>query len=404
MATTSFLYHMQGLVGYRHLATWYRGGAAYHAVELREDQRRCRNCGAGRAELVLEGRFERTFRALPSGRKKQYIVLRGHEQRCRRCQAKRREPIRFANGKSRHTKAFERLVVELCRIATIKHVARWLGMSWTVVKEIFKDNLRKRLKRRSLRKVRYIAVDEFEFGIRQKFVTLVLDLETGEVLHVAKGRDSEALAVFLRRLKRAGAKLQAIAMDMWPAYLLAARQAAPGIPVVHDRYHVVAKANDAIDEARRQICHRLKGEQHKIVKGTRFLLLRAGERLDNDQVTRLERLKTLNEPLFVAYLLKEELRLLWSLPSKKKAKRFLNSWIKRALASGLRPFIKLTKTLRRHRKAILAYYNHRISTGPLEGLNTKIKLLKRQAFGFRDFDYFRLRVAFIHEATPAFPG
>jgi len=145
MATTSFLYHTQGLASYRHVTTRYRGGAAYHVVELREDQRGCRNCGAGPEELVLEGRFERTFRALPTGRRKQYIVLLGHEQRCRRCQQKRREPIRFAKGKSRNTKAFERLVVELCQIATIKHVALWLGMSWTVVKEIFKENLRKRL-------------------------------------------------------------------------------------------------------------------------------------------------------------------------------------------------------------------------------------------------------------------
>ena len=404
MATTSFVYHTFGIRGYQHHRTEYREGSVFHHIELRDDKRRCRGCGAHRHELTLEGRFERTFRALPVGRRRQYIVLHGHEQKCRRCGKKLREPISFAEGKSRYIRAFERFVVDLCRIATIKHVANFLGVGWSLVKEIFKRYLRHKLKRRSLRRVRYIAVDEISIHTGQQFMTVVLDLETGQVLHAVEGRSADALMPFFRRLKAARAKLRAVAMDMWPAYLLAVQEVIPNVPVVHDRYHIVALANDAIDETRREICSALNKEDRKHLKGTRFLLLKGGERLDEQGLSYLSRLESLNQPLYRAYLLKEDLRSLWTIPSKHKAKRFLNSWIRRAKASELKHFVKLAKTLDRHRRGVLDYFDHRITTGPLEGLNNKIKVLKRQAYGFRDNEYFKLRLAFIHEGTPAFPG
>ena len=404
MATTSFVYHTFGIRGYQHHRTEYRKGSAFHHIELRDDKRRCRGCGARRHELTLEGRFERTFRALPVGRRRQFIVLHGHEQKCRRCKRKLREPISFAEGKSRHIRAFERFVVDLCRIATIKHVANFLGVGWSLVKEIFKRYLRRKLKKLSLRRVRYIAVDEFSIYTGQQYMTVVLVLETGQVLHAVEGRSSDDLKPFFRRLKAAHAKLRAIAMDMWPAYLLAAAEELPKAPVVHDRYHIVALANEAIDETRREICSTLSKEDRKQLKGARFLLLKGGERLDDQGLSYLSRLESLNQSLYRGYLLKEDLRRLWLMPSKRKAKRFLNSWIRRAKASELKQFVKLAKTLDRHRRGVLAYFNHRITTGPLEGLNNKIKVLKRQAYGFRDIEYFKLRLAFIHEDTPAFAG
>ena len=404
MATTSFVYHMFGIRGYHRHRTDYREGSAFHHIELRDDKRRCRGCGARRHELTLEGRFERTFRALPVGRRRQFIVLHGHEQKCRRCEKKLREPIGFAVGKSRHIRAFERYVVDLCRIATIKHVANFLGVGWSLVKEIFKRHMQRKQKKLSLRGVRYIAVDEISIHTGQQFMTVVLDLETGRVLHAVEGRSADVLMPFFRRLKAAHAKLRAVAMDMWPAYLLAANKEIPKVPVVHDRYHIVALANEAIDETRREICRALEPAERKQLKGTRFLLLRRElslrVKLDKDH----EPLESLNKSLYRGYLLKEDLRRLWTMPSKRKAKRFFNSWIRRAKASELKQFVKLAKTLDRHRRGVLAYFNHRITTGPLEGLNNKIKVLKRQAYGFRDNEYFKLRLAFIHEDTPAFPG
>jgi transposase len=404
MATTSFLYHTLGLRGYQHLRTDYRGGAVFHHVELRFDRRTCRGCGAKFDELTLEGRFERTFRALPVGSRRQFVVLHGHEQLCRRCGSKLREPIAFAVGKRRHIKVFERFIVDLCRIAPIKHVALLLGFSWTSVKEIFKGHLRRRLVKRSLKSVRLIAIDEFSIRKGHQYMTVVLDLESGEILHSAEGRSAESVIPFLRKLKAVEAPLKAVAMDMWPAYLLAVRDVFPEVEIVHDPYHVVSMANTAIDTARRDMYRKLRGAERKVMKGSRFLLLRGGESLDHDALLHLQRLESLNQPLFQAYLLKEDLRRFWSMPSRKAARKFLGAWIARCLATRIKPMVSLAKSLRAHRRGLLAYFQYPISTGPLEGMNNKIKVLKRQAYGFRDIDYFKLRLAFLHEATPAFPG
>jgi transposase len=354
--------------------------------------------------LTLEGRFERTFRALPVGSRRQFVVLHGHEQLCQRCGSKLREPIAFAVGKRRHIKVFERFVVDLCRIAPIKHVAMLLGVSWTLVKEIFKGHLRRRLRTRSLKTVRLIAIDEFSIRKGHQYMTVALDLESGEILHSEEGRSADSVIPFLRRLRAVRAPLEAVAMDMWPAYLLAVRDVFPEVEIVHDPYHVVSMANTAVDTTRRDMYRDLRGPERNVLKGSRFLLLRGGERLDDDALLHLERLESLNKPLFQAYLLKEDLRRFWSMPSRKAARKFLGAWIARCLATRIKPMVSLAKSLRSHRRGLLAYFDFPISTGPLEGINNKIKVLKRQAYGFRDLDYFKLRLAFLHEATPAFPG
>ncbi len=404
MATTSFLYHSMGLRGYEHFRTEYKGGRVFHHIRVPRERRRCRGCGARWPHLTLEGRFERKFRALPVGSKRQYLILHGYEQRCKKCGSKLREPIPFAEGKRRQIKALDRYIIDLCQIATIKHVASFLGIGWTLVKEIFKGHLRKRLKKRSLKTVRLIAIDEFAIRKGHDYMTVILDLETGQILHSAEGRSADSVTPFLRKLKTAGAPLEAVAMDMWQAYMNAVREVFEDIPIVHDPYHIVSMANSAVDTVRRNLYRELKEDDRKVLKGRRFLLLKGGENLDRNALEYLKQIENLNRPLFQAYLLKEDLRRFWKMPSKRAARRFLGAWIARALASNLKPMVKLAKTLRTNRHGLLSYFDHPISTGPLEGLNNKIKVLKRQAYGFRDIEYLNLRLAFIHEATPSFAG
>jgi len=352
----------------------------------------------------MSGQFVRTFLALPVGSRRQEIVLHGHEQTCTRCGRTLREPIPFAGGKQRYLNVVAVFIVTLCRVAPIKHVAGFLGLGWDLVKAVFKQHLARRLKRRSLREVRVIAIDEFAIRKGQRYMTVVLDLETGQILWAAQGRDAGALIPFFRRLRRAGAHLQAVALDMWPAYLLAVKTVFPRVSIVHDPFHIVALVNRAIDDTRRQMCHTLSTPDRKVIKGSRFLLLRAGEKLDEPARSRLNQLMALNEPLYQAYLLKEDLRQLWHQTNADAAGLFLSSWIQRAEATGLQHFRKLAATIKSHALQILSWFHHHISTGPLEGLNNKIKVLKRQAYGFRDLDYFKLRLYFIHESTPAFLG
>ena len=404
MATTSYLYHTLGLLRYLHLSTKYQQGAVYHHVSKKREERTCPNCKAPWHKLTLEGRFERFFRALPVGRKPQWVVLHGHFQSCQNCGRTLREPIDFAQGKRRRLKAFDRYVVDLCRIAPIKHVAQLLGVGWDLVKEIFKEHLLHQLRRQDFRHIRYLAVDEFSLRKGHHYMTVVLDLETGQILHAQEEKDAQALIPFLEKLKRKKIPLSAIAMDMSPAYLKAVRQVFPKLDIVHDPYHIVAKVNNAIDETRRDMARELSGQAKEVIKGSRFLLLRGLESLKPNALAKLMTLMELNEPLYAAYLLKEDFRTFWSLPDEPSGVAFLDNWIAQASSFNLPHFSSLAETMERHRSEILSYFRHRITTGPLEGLNNKIKVLKRQAYGFRDMLYFKLRLFFLHEQTPAFAG
>ncbi|HQF85563.1 MAG TPA: ISL3 family transposase, partial [Smithellaceae bacterium] len=304
MATTSYLYHTLALTRYRHEKTEYRGGSVYHHVRKKAEARQCAHCGARWTHLVMNGTFTREFHALPVGRRKQFVVLHGHFQRCRSCRRNLKEPIDFAEGKKRRLKAFERFVIDLCRIAPIKHVACFLDVGWDMIKDIFKQHLALQFKRRKLRKVRYIAVDEIAIRRGHHYMTVVIDLETGAILHAHEGRDAAVLIPFLEKLRRNRANLRAVAMDMWPAYLQAVKQVFPHVDVVHDPYHVVAIVNRAIDETRRDLYRQLNGQERQVLKGSRFLLLRAMEHLNHRSLERLAELMEINEPLYQAYLLK----------------------------------------------------------------------------------------------------
>jgi len=405
MATTSFLYHTQGLIGYRHLSTEFQQGKVYYHVELKRECRRCRHCGARWHDLTLSGAFERHFRALPVGHRPQFVVLHGHRQHCERCDQYLREPIRFAEGKARHLKAFARYVVELCQIAPIKAVARCLGVGWDLVKAIYKGHLRRRLKKRTLAKVRYIAVDEFAIRKGHHYMTVVLDLGSGAIVHAQEGKDAAALIPFLKKLRRARAPVQAVAIDMSAAYRKAVREIfGEELDIVHDPYHVVALVNEAIDETRRDLVRELEQDRREVFKGSRYVLLRGFERLTEKGRQHLLRLMAANLPLYELYLLKETLRVFWRLPNAIRATLFLDAWIVVAKASISKHFQRLAATLHEHRAGLLAYFRHPITTGPLEGINNNIKVLKRQAYGFRDIEYFKLRLLLLHESNYAFAG
>ena len=171
------------------------------------------------------------------------------------------------------------------------------------------------------------------------------------------------------------------------------------VAIVHDHYHVVANMNEVIDQVRRDEQNRLEGEGKQLIKGARYLLLRAKEKLAQlpDKQARLDALLAVNAILHKVYLLKEDLRLFWSQESKSEARDFIETWLSQAKALDNRHLTRFANTVESHIETILAWYDHPITSGPLEGLNNKIKVLKRSAYGYRDFAFFGLRLLFIHE-------
>jgi transposase len=287
---------------------------------------------------------------------------------------------------------------------TLSDVAFVSGLCWDTVKEIVKSDLGRRYAKIPLRSVQYLAIDEIHVGRKGRFLTVVIDLENGHVLWVAKGRGADALAKFFRRLRLARAKVKAVACDMSAAYWSAVLKGLPKAAIVFDHFHIIKLANEKIDDLRRTLMREAGILDRKFLKGTRYLLLMGKENVPEASREKLEAALRFNAPLSLAHYLKEELRWLWSQPTAVRMARFLENWCAQALESGLSQMISLAKTLRAHASGILNYFEHPISTGKLEGINNKIKTLKRRVYGYRDEAFFILKLYSLHESKLRFTG
>jgi transposase len=403
--STSLLYHAFGIRGYRHKRTEYFAGAVLVYI-MQEVEHHC--CSACESKNVLRrGKVERVFRGVPIGRKDVLITLEVPRLECRDCGVIRQAKIGFADPKVRYTRSFARYALDLSRHMTIQDVAEHLNASWDVIKEIQRDHLQRRFSRPKLKHLEQIAIDEISIAKGHRYLTVVLDLVSGAVVFVGDGKGADALRPFWRRVRGAGARIKAVAIDMSAAYIEAVTKNLPHARIVFDHFHIIKLYNEKLSELRRQLYNTLTDKlQKQVLKGTRWLLLKNPENLDDEKQERqrLQEALDLNQPLFTAYYMKEQLRELWDLPDKKTARAHLKSWIAQAEASGIGMLKKFAKTLALHREGILAYYDHAISTGPLEGTNNKIKTMKRQAYGFRDHEFLKLKILGIHETKYALVG
>jgi transposase len=397
--STSLLYHAFGIRGYTYTRTDYQGGQTIFAINQDLETRRCSACGAH--QVLQRGRVERRFRTLPIGSRPTFVVLPIPRVECRACGIVRQVEVPFADPRRSYTHSFERYALELSRRMTIRDVAMHLGVSWDVIKDIQKRDLARRFARPKLKHLRRIAIDEIAVGKGHRYLTVVMDLESGAVVFVGDGKGADALKPFWKRLRPSKAKSQAVAMDMSAAYRGAVSTYLPEAKIVFDRFHVVKLFNEKLTALRRALYREATEVMHKeVLKGTRWLLLKDPENLDEerDEKGRLEEALALNKSLAVAYYLKDDLRRFWEQPGRRFATVFLDGWIRRAEASGIRVLQQMAKTLAGHRSGLLAYYDVMITSGPMEGTNNKIKTMKRQAYGFRDKEFFKLKILAIHES------
>jgi transposase len=403
--STSLLYHGWGIVGYRYERTVYTGGRVLFRISQDPSTLKCPQCES--REVIRRGVLHRWFTGLPIGRKKVVIELPVQRVECKSCRVVRQVKIGFADEHSRHTRVFERYVLDLSCHTTIADAADHLGVSWDVVKDIQKRSLQRKFARPRLRSLKRIAIDEIFVGKRQKFLTIVLDLDSGAVVFIGDGKSAEALDPFWKRLKKSKAKVEAVAIDMSQAYIRAVALNLPKAILVFDHFHVIKLFNEKLTQLRRTLYREAVDLlQKEVLKGTRWLLLKNPENLDDErnERERLQEALRLNQPLACAYYMKDDLRQIWKQPDKARARVLLDDWIRRAAASGIRMLQKFAKTLAAHANGILAYYDHPISTGPLEATNNKIKTMQRQAYGFRDKVFFRLKIYALHLSTYALVG
>lgn len=403
--STSLLYHAFGIRGYRYQSTAYEDGAVVFTVSQDRLTVRCPECN-GR-DIICKGVKVRELRTVPIGGKRAYICIAVQRVWCLLCAVVRQVRLKFAEERVSYTRAFERYALELSRHMTIQDVARHLSISWDVIKDIQKRQLQRKFSRPKLSDLTRLAIDEISIGKGHRYVTVVLDIDSGAVVYVGEGKGSDALNPFWRRLLRSGATIQAVAIDMSPAYIAAVSEHVPTAAIVFDRFHIVKLFNEKLSDFRRDLYHTLTSESDRVLlKGTRWLLLKNPDHLDatRNEQQRLQEALQINAPLATVYYMKEDLRTLWNYPGKVSAERFLDDWIARAKASGIRMLHSFAETLHDHRQGILAWYDHPISTGPLEGTNNKIVTMKRQAYGFRDLEFFKLKIMALHQSKYALVG
>ena len=258
----------------------------------------------------------------------------------------------------------------------------------------------------SLKKVKHIAIDEIYKGKKLGYQTVVIDLLNGSVIYTAAGKKGSSLDAFWKRLKHSGTNIEALATNMGMAYVSAVQAHLPNAVLVVDHFHVVKRFQEKLTQLRCALFRQTEDEQQKnTLKETRWFLLKNKENLnpEKNEASRLNEALALNEPLAKAYYMKESLQQIWKQSNKEDARKCLDQWVRDAAGSEVKILESYSKTVSKFRENRLAYYDfNSMSSGPMEGVNNRIKAMVRQAFGYRDQEFYELKIKASHEAKDGF--
>jgi transposase len=361
--------------------------------------------GCGMQTRDVHDSTERLIRDLPVFDAETFLKVPRCRVACTRC-GPRLERLGWLHRYSRVTTRLAESVARLCEVLPIKQVASFFGLGWDAVKQIDKSALTEKLGPPALDGLELLAMDEFAIQKGHRYATVVIDPTRKRVLWVGRGRDREGVRPFFALLGPARcARIKAVAMDMHAAFILEVQAHCPGAEIVFDLFHVVAKyGREVIDRVRVDEANRLRHDKpaRKVIKSSRWLLLRNRSNVTRpaDRV-RLDELLAANRALCKVYLMRDELKHLWDYRSQGWAERSWSDWYRQAVRSRVQPLVAFAKRLKPFAHGILAHSRWPLHTSLLEGINNKIKVIKRMAYGFRDDAYFFLK---IRNAFPGKPG
>lgn len=311
------------------------------------------------------------------------------------------EHISWLAPRSRLTNAMVEFIEALLQYMPIQHVAKLIGLHWHTIRRIDHARLLREVPPADFTGVRRIIMDEFALYKGHRYATVAICADTQRVLWIGEGRSRAAVRPFFEMLGEACLHIEAVAMDMNSALDLEVREHCPQAAVVYDLFHVIAKfGREVIDRVRVDQANALRHDKpaRQVVKRSRWLLLRNRYKLSEDQANALDELLAANRPLMAVYLLKTQLKELWYAPSEALARERWQRWHRMVHESGLEPAITFARRLAPYLDGIIASARHRLNTSVLEGMNNKIKVIKRMAYGYRDSAYFFLKI------KAAFPG
>ncbi len=376
----------------------YKGGVYRERIERKE--RRCPVCGSREVSVYFVR--ERLIHGQNIGSKKLFLKVPIHRLYCRKCQATSYEnPDFLLYPKSRLTRSLARTILELRREMSLSAIAARYGLDWDTVKDLEKRWLEKKFRRIPMSEVRDIGIDEIHVGHewvegkrRQKYLTVVRDMQTGAVLFVGHGKGCEALAPFKARLNRFRGNIVAVCMDMSNAYAKWVKDCLPNATVVYDHFHVIQLMNQKLDQIRRQVQVKLDQEAVRQLKGKRWLLLHNSDNLTDDEKLSVKALRHVSQDLYDAWTLKEYLIKIYQLADDgNEARQMLTDWAGICQRMDIPELKTMGKTVEEHLDGICAYWTQNgLTNAAMEGFNNKVRHMFSQAYGFHDYDYVKLKI------------
>jgi len=349
----------------------------------------CHRCGS---TGTVRQRDVRSIRDLNFASAQMHLRCSYRKIYCRLCGQVVVEDLGFFEPYQRVTKRLARAIHALCKVMTVSDVARHYGLNWKTVKHIDKAFLEEQYGQTDYDGLRILAVDEIAIKKGHRYMTVVIDYVTGRVVWMSKDRKKETLdAFFAGMTDTQRQRLEAVGMDMWQPYITSVEEAVPHVKIVFDLFHVVTAFNKVIDKVRISEKKKASQEHKGVFLGARYLLLKRRIRKRKHQ-RHLKQLLALNETLVKVMVLRDKLPRIWRYRRRGYAERALDDWCGLARAVGHPAVAAFANTLERHRKGILNHCDYPIHTSKLEGINNKIKVIKRDAYGYHDERYFALKV------------
>ena len=338
---------------------------------------------------------QRTWRHLDTMQFETRIIARVPRTSCPSCGIKTTN-VPWAEKHSRFTLMFEAFAIEVLQACgNVSSACALIGLDWDSANAIMQRAVKRGLSRRSIEGVKNVGIDEKSYLKGHNYVSVLTDIDGSRVLEVAEGRDQEAANKLWDSIPpEQRDEIEAVAVDMWRAFIGSAKQNAKNAAIVFDRFHVSKHLNEAVDRVRRQESKALKTVQDRSLVGTKQLWLFNPENLNEEQQIEFSELQTLALPTGRAWAIKEQFRHFWEYTYQGSATKFFNRWYAWAIRSRLSPIKEKAKMLKTHVEGLLNYFKHRITNAMAEGFNSKIQQIKSSARGFRKFENYRTRILF----------
>jgi len=376
--------------GYKIKEMYFTVKEFYVQLECTRKTSRCPQCNA-RCNRLSET-YERSVRDLNLSSKKCTLFFNEARIQCK-CGFSGFEVIDFVRPYSRHTIRFEKYIASICRKMTVKDAADTFDLDWKAVKAIDIHYTLEEMCPLSDLDPKRIGVDEIAYRKGHDYLTVVRDLDLEKVIWLGPKRRKETMDCFFTELGPEKSKMiSLVVMDMWDPYIGSVKENCPSASIVFDKFHVVKKINEALDKVRRAVFASADKETKLRMKRKRFIILRRKKNLNDKQRESLSDLLQQNEVLYIGYLLKEQISDIFEEICEGRAAERLETWFENVSKSNLKPFMACVKTIKRYFYGIKNYFKYRVTNAPSEGFNNKINVIKRKAYGYRDLDYFALKI------------